>query len=557
MDSVATIIWIVSFVIVTVTVTGFAGRWGVSAPVALVALGAIASFVPGVPDIEIEPDLVLFGVLPPLLFASAIRASVVDITARLDSILLLSVGLVAFTFVLVGFTTWLVVPGITLAAALAFGAVVGPTDAVAVTAIAGRLRLPRRVLTILEGESLLNDAVALVALSASITAIVSEVSPGSVALDLVLAVGVGVGAGFLVGFLIAAIRKRLESPVLDTSLSLVTPYVAFIPAQLLHGSGVLAVVIAGLFLGYRSPTIQSAEARIAESINWRTVRFLLENAVFLLIGLSLAGIFAEAVADSPGLWPSVVIGGAVLAAVFLARVLWVAMSTVLYRSGPAWLRERGWRWNNSIAVAVSGIRGVVTLIAVFLLPAETPSRGFLQFLAFVVIAGSLVSGLALPWVIRRLRLPPPNEMQEQTQRRLLMSEAQAAGLARLAAEAPEGVEDRVLNRLRVNATFLTEETEDDLEPEDAPRLKVYANLRRKMIEAERDTVRQARAEGRYEEYAVRAVLAAIDAEELALRATAPHPHDSAPKPEKTSGPARAAASATAPDASPATDARDR
>ncbi|WP_307806905.1 sodium:proton antiporter [Naasia sp. SYSU D00057] len=518
MESVTYIAWIVSFVIVTVAVTGFAGRFGVSAPLALVAIGAAVSFIPAVPTIEIEPDLVLYGVLPPLLFAAAIRTSFIDIKARGDSILLLSVGLVAFTFVFVGFTTWLVLPSIGLAAALAFGAVVAPTDAVAVTAIAGRLRLPRRLVTILEGESLLNDAVALVALSTSITAIVGVVDAGSVTLELLLAVGVGCAVGLGIGFVIAEIRKRLSSAVLDTSLSLVTPYLAFIPAQLLHGSGVLAVVLAGLFLGYRSPSIQSAEARIAESLNWRTIRFLLENAVFLLIGLSLYGIVQDAIADSPGFWPSIGIGGAVLAAVFLSRVIWIALTTVLYRVGPSWLRERQWRWRNSVAVMVSGIRGVVTLIAVFLLPEETPYRGFLQLLAFVVIAGSLLAGLWLPWVIRKLRLPAPNIDQEQMQRRLLMAEAHSAGLQRLEDEVTDDVEELVTRRLRINATFLTEGSDAE---EPGPRLADYTRLRHAMIEAEREAVRVARSEGRYEEYAVRAVLAAIDAEELALKATAP------------------------------------
>src|SRR4051812_14191850 len=405
MDSVELIVWIVAFVIVTVTVTGFAGRFGLSAPFALVAIGAAVSFIPAAPTIEIEPDLVLYGVLPPLLFAAAIRTSLLEVKARLDSILILSVGLVAFTFLVVGVTTWLVIPGITLAAGLAFGAVVAPTDAVAVMAIAGRLRLPRQLRSILESESLLNDAVAIVALGASITAIVGTVSPVSITVDLLLAVGVGVGMGLLVGAIIVEIRKRLHSPVLDASLSLVTPYVAFIPAQLLHGSGVLSVVIAGLLLGYRSPVIQSAEARIAESVNWRTIRFLLENAVFLLIGLSLAGILREAIQDGPGFWPSVMIIVAVLVAVVGSRVVWVALGTAAYRSGFPWMRERSWGWNNGAGVAVSGIRGVVTLAAVFLLPEQTPYRGFLQFLAFVVIAATLLGGLALPAVIRRLKLP--------------------------------------------------------------------------------------------------------------------------------------------------------
>jgi monovalent cation/hydrogen antiporter len=184
-------------------------------------------------------------------------------------------------------------------------------------------------------------------------------------------------------------------------------------------------------------------------------------------------------------------------------------------------------------VMVSGIRGVVTLVAVFLLPAETPYRGLLQLLAFVVIAGSLIAGLWLPWVIRKLRLPAPNVEQEQMQRRLLMTEAQAKGLERLEDELTDDVEERVTHRLRTNATFLTEETEND---EPGLRLADYTRLRHAMIEAEREAVRIARSEGRYEEYAVRAVLAAIDAEELALKATYPHtPPDSPPGPVPGAG----------------------
>ncbi len=411
-------------------------------------------------------------------------------------------------------------PGITLAAGLAFGAVIAPTDAVAVMAISGRLRLPRRLVTILEGESLLNDAVALVALNASIAAIVSVVNPGTVAIDLVIAVVVGVGVGLLVGWLFSEIRRRLNSAVLDTGLSLVLPYIAFIPAQLLHGSGVLAVVLAGLLLGYRSPAIQSAEARIAEGINWRTIRFLLENAVFLLIGLSLAGIVEAAVRIAPDLWQMILISVVVLLAVLLSRVIWVGISTITYRVGPTRLRERSWGWNNGIAVAVAGMRGVVTLAAVFLLPDETPGRALLQLLAFIVIAGTLLGGLFLPRIIRLLKLPAPNAMQEQTQRRLLVAEAREAGLARLEQEPTDDDDDAVIERLRLDSEFIRESV--DL-PEEGTmdRLASYARLRRSMISAEREAVRIARAEGRYEEYAVRAVLASIDAEELALKVSSP------------------------------------
>jgi NhaP-type Na+/H+ or K+/H+ antiporter len=201
-DPVITVVWIVAFVLVTVTVTGFTGRIGWSAPVALVAVGAVVSFIPAVPRVEIEPELVLYGVIPPLLFAAAIRTSFIDIRARDDSILALSIGLVAFTVVVVGFATWWMVPAITLAAAFAFGAVVAPTDAVAVSAVAGRLRLPRRLVTILEGESLLNDATALVALNAAIMAIVSVtvLNPWAIAGNFVLAVVGGVAVGLAIGW---------------------------------------------------------------------------------------------------------------------------------------------------------------------------------------------------------------------------------------------------------------------------------------------------------------------------------------------------------------------
>jgi NhaP-type Na+/H+ or K+/H+ antiporter len=174
-------------VLVTVTVTGLSGRVGWSAPVALVAVGAIVSFVPGLPQITVEPDIVLYGILPPLLFAASIRTPLSDILARRDSIFVLSVGLVVFTVAVIGFSLWWLLPSIGLAAAFAFGAVVAPTDAVAVTAIAGRLRLPRRVVSVLESESLLNDATALVALNASIAAIVSVVHPWTVAGDFAIA----------------------------------------------------------------------------------------------------------------------------------------------------------------------------------------------------------------------------------------------------------------------------------------------------------------------------------------------------------------------------------
>ncbi|MFC5502042.1 Na+/H+ antiporter [Lysinimonas soli] len=521
LDTRLAVIWVVAFVLVTVTITGISGRVGWSAPIVLVAVGAVVSFISAVPRIGIDPELVLYGVIPPLLFAAAIRTSFRDVRARNDSILMLSIGLVAFTVVAIGFAAWILMPAIGLAAAFAFGAVVAPTDAVAVTAIAGRINLPRRVVTILEGESLLNDATALVALNASIAAIVAVVNPWVVAGDFVIAVVGGVAVGLAVGWVLAAIRKRLHAPVLDTSLSLITPYLAFIAAQSFGGSGVLAVVIAGLFLGYRSPSIQSAEARVAERLNWRTIDYLLQNAVFLFIGLNLSAIVEGALKNGPGVWPTVGICLGILLALVVVRFIWVFAITLLYRRGPRFLRSRGWSWRNAAAVSSAGIRGVVTLIAVFLLPPETPQRSFLQFLAFVVVVGTLLEGLLLPTIIRALKLPAPNYDQEHQERFALMAEAEQAGVDELANHLTDSDEEEVVERLRMNSAFLEEAIANPPEDGREPRLVAYTRLRKTMIAAQRQAVLQARREGRYQEPAVLSVLAAIDAEETALKLAAP------------------------------------
>lgn len=520
-DPVQSITWIVLFVLTTVTVTGVVGRIGWSAPVALVAVGGIVSYIPGVPVVTVEPDLILYGILPPLLFAAAIRTSVIDVRARRDSILLLSVGLVAFTVVTVGFATYLLVPAITLAAAFAFAAVVAPTDAIAVTAIAGRVGLPRRVVTILEGESLLNDATALVALNASIAAIVSVVTPADIAIDFVIAVAAGLAIGLAVGWVVSFVRAQLHSPVLDTSLILITPFGAFLLAELVHASGVLAVVIAGLYLGFRAPTVASAEARVAERVNWKTIQFLLENAVFLFIGLNLRGILDGALQTGPGVWQTVIICCGILLALVVSRFAWVMGTTLLYRKGPRRLRERSWAWGNGVAVASASVRGVVTLAAVFLLPPETPGREYLQFLAFVVVVASLVGGLALPWIIRRLRLPAPSRTQELMERRLLMAEARRAGIERLDEESTDDDEPRIIELLRTDAGFLSETLENYGPDASIPQLESKLRLRRVMLSAERDAVLSARREGRYQEPAIVAALQAIDAEETALRAQYP------------------------------------
>ena len=511
-----TIAWTVAFVVLVVVVSGVSRRVGWSAPLVLVAAGAAAAFVPGVPDVELEPDFVLVGVLPALLFASALGTSFLEVRSRGDSILTLSVGLVVFSTLVVGVATWALVPGLGLAAGIAFGAILAPTDAVSVKAIAGDGRgLPRRLESLLEGEGLLNDATALVTLNAAIAGILAPVAPTRVALDFVIAVVGGIASGALVAIVLNRVRRRLKAPVLDTSLSLVAPYLSFLPAYAVGGSGFLAVAVTGLWLGYRAPTLQSAEARIAERVNWRTVSFLLENAVFLLIGLQLPSIVRAAAQTSIGLGTGILVGIAIYLVMVAARFAWVFLATLLYRFGPERLRERRWDWRTAFAISFSGIRGVVTLAAVFLLPEQTQQLGFLQLLAFAVVVVSLLQGLALTRVVRALGLPLPSKDQDRVQVRALIAEAQTAGLERLEVEATEEDPDELVTSLRETARYRIRGGSE--EQGAAGGTDAYARLRLAMLQSERDAVLLARTEGRYEESTVQAVLADLDTIEAAMK----------------------------------------
>ncbi len=499
-------------VLLIVLVTVVSRRAGWSAPLLLVIAGVGIAFIPGVPRITLDPDFVLVGVLPALLFAAAIRTSFIEVRARGDSIIALSVLLVVFTSVAVGFVTWFVVPGLSLALAIAFGAVLAPTDAVSVTAIAGGL--PRRLATILEGESLLNDATALVTLNTAIAAIGTAVTPARAIGDFVIAVAVGVASGVLAAAVLGWARHRLRAPVLDTSLSLVAPYAAFLPAWAIGGSGFLGVVITGLWLGYRSPVLQSAQARIAERINWRTVEFLLQNAVFLLIGLQLPSIVQAASHSGIGLWQGVGICAIVYVGMVASRFVWVLAATAFYRWGPPALQERRWSWKTAVAISFSGVRGVVTLAAVVLLP-STPQLGFLQLLAFVVVVASLLQGLLIGPLIRVLGLPLPDPDQERIQIRTLTAEVQTAALERLEREAKADDDQRLVESLRNGSRYRI--AVGTVADDGSLGVDRYAKLRLLMLDSERKAVLQARTEGRYEEATVNAVLADLDSVETSFR----------------------------------------
>ena len=507
---------ILGLVITVAVVAGASRRFGWPTPLLLVVAGVVASYLPGIERVNVDPDVILVGLLPPLLYAAAIRTSLVDFRTNRQAIVLLSVGLVGFTTVAVGLVTWWVVPTVSIAAAFALGAVVAPTDAVAASAIARRVGMPRRIVSLLEGESLVNDATALVALNTAIAAITGNVIAGRVVLDFGVAAVGGAAVGLAAATVLAMIRKHIQDPVLDTTLSFVAPYLAFLPAQAIHASGALSVVIAGLLLGHKSPVLQTAASRIAEHTNWRTVQFLLENGVFMLIGLQLRGILDDVDQTGQAVWTCL----AVVAATILARFVWIFSIMTVYRHGTQRMREEAWSWPAGTIVSWAGMRGVVTLAAVFLLPEETPDRALLRLAAFAVVAGSLIiQGLTLPWLIRRLGLPRPDAAEDALQYAALITEAARAGQTRLDEVRSPNDPPEVIEQLRARTSKRTNTAWERLgrpQAELEPPSAAYRRLRMQMIEAERESILQARDSGLVEDEILRSALAAVDLEESML-----------------------------------------
>lgn len=519
-DLVHTAAGLVLLVVVVAATAGLARRVNASPPLVLLLVGVVAAYLPFVPQVRLEPELVLVGLLPPLLYSTAIRTSLVDIRADRRAILLLSVGLVIFSTVVVGLVAWWVVPGgVPLAAGLALGAVVAPPDAVAATAVARRVGLPRRLVSLLEGESLLNDATALVSLNTAILALTTSISVWAVAGDFAVAAVGGVVVGLLVALVVAKVRRAVSDPVLDTVVSLVAPFAAYLAAELVHASGVLAVVVAGVMLAHKSHLLQSGAARLSETSNWRTVQFVLENAVFALIGLQLPYVLAQARAQV-SLAELVLVCASVLLTVLLARPLWVFTVVGLIRVLSRWFPLDTWSWRYSTVVSWAGMRGVVTLAAAFTLPEDTPQRGVLLFAAFTVVVGTLVlQGLTLAPLVRRLGMPGPDPAEDALQEAALLSEVASAGQQRLDAARtavdPEAVVEQLVERSRRRADSAWERLGRATSVYEPP-TEVYRRLRLEMLAAEREAVVTARDAGRYDNEVLRAVQTVLDVEESLL-----------------------------------------
>ncbi|MGW6275921.1 Na+/H+ antiporter [Kribbella sp. NPDC055071] len=522
---------VVALVAVVAAGAALARRLGISAPLLLVVIGIAASYLPFIPRIELAPEVVLVGFLPPLLYSAAIKTSLVDFSKHRRSIGLLSVGLVAFTALGVGLVAWWLLGSVAEAngqeplpfwAAFAIGAVVAPPDAVAATAIAKRVGLPRRIVTILEGESLVNDATALVCLRTAVAAAAVAPTVLGVGLDFLRAAGGGVAIGLIVAFVLAKLRKQFTDPVLDTTLSLTAPFVAYIAAEnhFIHASGVLAVVVTGLLLGHKAPIIQSAKSRISERTNWRTFQFLLENTVFLLIGLQTRWILDElASSPLPG-WLIALSTVAVFLAVILLRPIWVIPTTYLSRRmlGPS--RPGPVSGRALLVVSWAGMRGVVTLAAVFTLPENTPHREVLVFIALAVTAGTLlVQGSTLPWLVRRLRLPGPDPAEDALQEAAVLQGAHRAAEEKLQELVTSNDPPEVVALLRQRGESRAQAAWERLgRPESVYETpsEAYRRLRIAMLEAERGHILKVRDAGLVADEVLQRAQNSLDIEESIL-----------------------------------------
>ena len=513
--------------------SGLARRTGIPAPFVLVVAGLAASFVPGVPAVELDPHVVLVLILPPLLYAAALSTAYADFGDNLRPIALLSVGLVLVTMAAVAAVAALVAPALPLAAAFALGAIVAPPDAVAATAIARRLSLPRRVLVILEGESLLNDATALVSYRIAVSAaLVGGATVGGALSDFAVAALGGVAIGLALGVGLAALRRRLHDPLLENALSLLTPFAAFLPAEALHASGVLAVVVTGLYLGRRAPVLLSSGARLQGQALWGMVTFLLEGLVFALIGLQLPQVL-EALGDDAR--EALRTAAAVTATVVVVRLAYLFPATYLPRWLSARVRQRDPAppWRYPFLIGWAGMRGVVSLAAAFALPTDMPGRDLILFVTFcVILATLLVQGMSLPWLVRRLDLDDDGAA-ERIDKAIATADHHVARVAmqeleRLDDELPEGVVEELRRQLeeRVRHAHAVlggcpgeDEYDDGAIPDDLSTLTdavTAAQVRRRLLDAERAELLRLYGERDIDDEVLRALQQQLDVEELTL-----------------------------------------
>ncbi|MDQ1530013.1 MAG: monovalent cation/hydrogen antiporter [Microbacteriaceae bacterium] len=524
-----------------------ATRTGVPASVLLVFAGLAYGFLPG-PNLELDPELVLVLVIPPLLYAAALQSSLIAIRSHARAVVGLSVGLVLGTALTVG-GAFAAIAAVPLSVGIALGAAVSPPDPIAALSIGRRAGLPPRLITLIEGEGLLNDATALTILQVAVVAAVegSFSIPRAIGTFLLVSAG-GLAVGAAVAVLVAFLRKRVRDALVDNALSLGTPFAAYQAAEALHLSGVLAVVVAGLWLSHRNPALQTSRARLQSGAVWRLVEFLLEGYVFLLIGQQLPAVLRGM--SSYPLGTVIAAGAATVGGVLLVRPVWLLITARL----PARLHARlggdpdqgnpPLSWRDLTALSWAGTRGVITLAAIFSLPTTFRDRDLLLFCAYlVVVVTLLVQGLTFAPLARVLRLRSTRVAQAlvRNQARAAAVDAGLQRLADLRASDPllaevigplERTAEARRQRYLERAALLSTAEGEALPVDD--QYRAAARARREMIGAEREELLAWRDAGRLPDADLRILESELDHEESVLPVTGREPRPPASGPPSRS-----------------------
>ena len=495
-------------------------------PILLVLGGLALGFTPGIPSLALPPDVVLFGLVPPLIYIAAYRTGLRELRRNVRPISLLALGLVSATMLGVAWVAHALV-GLSWPAAFVLGAVVSPTDPTAIAPVAQRLGVPRRPLSVVEGESLVNDGTALVLFKFAVAAAVTGTfSFGNAAASFVWSVAGGVGVGLVIGYGIRFVRRRLNNPPVEVMIAFLTGYLSYLPTTAIGASGVLAVVTAGVYMGWHTPELTTVETRLQGEAFWTNLNFALNALLFVLVGMQLRPILDALTGHSTA--QLVGYGAAIAGAVMLIRIVWVFPFTYL----PRWLvpgvrnRDPYPHWSGPAFVSWAGMRGAITLAAALAIPLRThggaplPDRGLIIFLAFCVVLGTLVvQGLTLPYVIRFLGLEEDAvDVKEEAKARIKAAEAALARLEELTDE--DWVRADTAERMRGTYQFRRSrfaarfDDGDDGEIED--RSLAYQRLRRELLEAERSAVVGLRNEGRISDDVMRRVERDLDLEDSRL-----------------------------------------
>jgi CPA1 family monovalent cation:H+ antiporter len=533
--------FVIAAVAVIVVIHLVENRTGLPSAALLTLAGLTYALLPG-PNLVLHPEVILTFVLPPLLYSAALNASLIAIRQNLRVVISLSVALVLATAMLVGLGMSLVIPGVTLAAGVALGGAVAPPDPVAALSVGRRAGLPSRLITVIEGEGLLNDATALTILTVAVTAAVSGTfSFGEGVLRFVLVAAGGLLVGIAIAFAVRGMRTMIKDPLLVNSLSLITPFAAYLVGEKLHVSGVLAVVVAGLMVGHDTPRFTSGAARLQSAAVWRLIDLLLEGFVFLLIGEQLP-VIVRALNGEPT--NEIVVAAAVtLGVVLLLRPLWLVATQLLPRAlharlggrnddGTSGGDERRLSGKEVLVLSWAGTRGVISLAAIFTLPLYTsdgsafPGRDLLLFCTYVVVLVTLVGqGLTFAPLVRLVGLQPDrtDAARQRNEARAAAVNAAMIRLDQLAAEreVPADIHDGMLASLKAREARyqhrldLLEGADDGSVPSSAHYEAALA-ARREVIAAQREELLRWRDAGRLSDSALRVLEAELDHQERIL-----------------------------------------